>query len=371
MTGTVPDVMLGSLLRPRLVLPVIAGLLLVALGLSWIDQRDEVAWSAGVEDPVALADADGDRVVVRTAADELVVLDRRDGEELAVAALPDGAVVEQAVVLPDGSLVAGWSTPDDQHQVARYDADGEQLWLRRDGDGLRLLAVLPDLDRVAARTAGTDGALLGLGLDDGETRWRRPVTDDRWPTPATTGRALLEIEVTVAPVGELGPIAVDLADGRTSGTVDVDPGGVSDVAYWHDTAVVALSDGEVRRWVGGEPTDLDGLSGAGPVTFAPVDDGLVTVRGGDDDGRVLDLVQGEAAGARDPVASVRTEDPGRLAGWLRGTGDEVEHLTVEDAAGESHGSLTVPDGSVVQSTVVGEHEAVVLTGDRVVLLGRD
>jgi hypothetical protein len=362
---------LGSLLRPRLVLPLIGALLLVAAGLFWVDHRDRVAWSITIADASQVADVDADRVLVRTSADALVVLDRGDGEELTVAELPAGAEIAQAVLLPDGRLLASWSTPDDQHQAALYDARGRQVWQRRDGDGLWLLGVLPDLDRVAARTSGADGALLGLGLDDGGTTWRRPLTDDRWPSPLDTGQALLEIEVTVAPVGGGPPVSVDLADGRTTGTVDADPADVTDIVCWHDTAVVALADGRVLRSTGGEPTDLAGLTGTGPVTFDPVRDGLVTVRGGDDEGRVLDVVQGEVEEGEADAARVESEDPGRAVGWLRGTDEDVERLVVVDADGDPHGSLVVPAGTVTASTVVGEHEAVVLTEDRVVLLGRD
>lgn len=366
-----PVVTLGSLLRPRLVLPLILALLLLAVGLSWLDNRDRVAWSVEVAGAAEVVDVDTDRALVRTSADELVTLERRDGSQVAAARLPEDALLDQTVLLPDGGLLASWSMSGGPYQLARYDARGSQVWQRQDRDGFRLLGVLPDLDRVAARTSGADGALLGLGLDDGETRWRRPVAADDWPTPVTTGQALLEIEVTVAPVGGGPPTAVSLADGRTTGTIDAEPAAVTDVAYWHDTAVVALADGRVLRAVDGEPADVTGLTGSAAVTFDPVEDGVVVVRGGVDEGLPFELVRGRVLpDGPEPGATLERTKAGRIERWLHGTDrEDTELLSVVDADGERHGSLLVPGGEVVASAVVGDHEALVVTTDRVVLLG--
>lgn len=365
-----------SLLRARVGVPVIIVLLLIAAGLFWLDNRDDVTWSVEVDGATAVLDADADRLLLGTETGDLAVLDRRDGERVADVDLPAGAVPAQSVLLPDGGVLAAWRVGGGPAQAGQYDDAGTQLWQRSDGDGLRLLGVLTDLDLVAVATAGDDGAVLGLGADDGATRWRRPVAPvASWPDPATSGRTLLDVEVAMAVVGRdpsADPQILDLADGRTRGTADVAPDEVTGLAAWHEVVVAALADGGLRRWTEGEPTDLGGVDEDAVVTLGPVVDGRTEISAGAGPRLSLDLVQGEAVPATDLPRGARVldEEAQRAVRWLRGTDDELSLLTVVDADDGRHGALVVPEEDVVALAVLEGHEAVVVTRDRVVLLGR-
>lgn len=404
--------------RPRTLLLTALVVLLLVVVAWWWTGRDQVTWSVEVPNADRVVDVSDDRVLVETFDEDLVVLDREDGDRLGAADLPAGSVVNQAALVP-GGLVASWDD-DGAHPVAQYDDAGRELWQRDDVE--RILGVGAEEAVVAVRL---DDATVGLG-PTGEERWRAAAAGDL-TGPRAEGRELAGTHVTLVTGSRPDALdVVDLDDGSIRGPLETGGAKVDSLVYDGDAVLASLDDDRLV-WSGGELADLEDAAsgwliaapGDGAVAVAadekwygvdlatgtvrPLDpalgadtvdpiDGLriAPVRDGEDV-RLFDIATGEetatyAAGSdvlgaysgNDAVLVV--EDVGRLTRWRHLTDrDDTGRLTVVDRDGEAHGSWVSSDGAVIGLYVADDHEAVVVTKDptfddpephRVTLLGR-
>lgn len=407
-----------TLPRPRILLLTALVVLLLVVVVWWWTGRDQVAWSVDVPNANRVVDVDEGRVLVETFDEDLVVLDREDGDRLGAADLPAGSIVNQAALVP-GGLVASWDD-DGAHPVAQYDDGGRELWQRNDVE--RILGVGAEEAVVAVRL---DDATVGLGAA-GEEVWRAAGAGDL-TGPRAEGRELAGTHVTLVTGSEPGALdVVDLDDGSVRGPLDTAGAKVDSLVYDGDAVLASLGDDRLV-WSGGALDGLPDVSGgwfvaapgdgavavandekwygvdlaAGTVraldpavgadTIDPVDgQRIAPVRDGDDV-RLVDIATGEdtatysaggdvlgAYSGNDAVLVV--EDVGPLTRWRHLTNrEDTGRLTIVDRDGESHGSWVSSDGAVINLYVADDHEALVVTKDptyddpdphRVTLLGR-
>ncbi|WP_134766508.1 PQQ-binding-like beta-propeller repeat protein [Nocardioides sp. 1609] len=400
--------------RPRVVVAVALVLVLVAGGLFWWTTRDRVAWSTEVAGAGDVLDVDGTRVLVES-SDGVVVLDRDDGDVLAESEVPSGAFVGQAALVPGGGAVLTWR--DDEYAAAYVDTSGATRWERRSAQDLRIVGMDAEAGVVALRTYGADPTVVGVDLD-GEQRWSRPAPSGLVvPSLTPTGRLLTQVGVTLVPSGPDRFEVLDLGDGTALGSIEA-RGGITGVAAWQRTVLVARDDGSLVFVVDGRERDLTGPTDVVAEVVGTVDDGAVAVSTFDLDFWGVDLERGAVArldtdpyrsssrrigavdgdtlrivdlGTGEELTSVETgtegtfwtgstavaieERQGRLSGWRHGDGG-ASRVSVVDDDGDRHGALTTTT-RIIDLFVADEHEAVVVTdgeGDgprRVSLVGRD
>jgi outer membrane protein assembly factor BamB len=312
-----------------------------------IDEKLGIGWQTEVGDGLSSPVVAGDRVFLTAEQDQLICVDRKQGEVLwrkdnGFATLPPEMEVQKDL----GPSSCGFATPTPITDgkfiyasygtgiVVCYDLDGERRWVRYFD-----LPLVTEYGRSASpvlaggRLVISISRLIALDPTTGKTIWDAKEAGATYGTPAVA--KICGVDVLVTPIGH----CVRVSDGEIlaegiGGTLYNSPIVRDDVVFFVSTTASAVrlsknADGKIKaeqRW----ETDLEGEFFSSPVWH----DGIVYVVGNEGVLFALDEKTGKIVWQKElPIPSQGGMGPGEPANIYASLAIAGKHLYVANDIG--------------------------------------